>query len=462
MRFPPVTWRPAPCAPLAWALATVAALMSGGATAETRLSPDQTRAAAQILLETGRARAALDLTEALLARDPGDVQALILQSQALRDLGRTNEAQRAARHAWAGAPEGPLKFGAAMVMAQALSSEEKRTRAQFWLRRAAQAAPDPGARAEAEQAFGYVRARNPWVFDLHVSAAPSSNVNNGSRRNSFWFYGFPVDLSGTARALSGHEATIGATATYRLVPREQSTTELRFSAMHKAVRLSGEARRIAPTARNGDFAYSAVEAGIWHQIDQGPRPFGLGLGATLGHNWYGGDSLSDYLRLRAELDRPLGPRDALQLSLGAERTWRHDSAVQSSDEVSLALGWAHALANRDRIETRISTKSTLSDADEAAHAAHAIRLRWKKAKPVAGIRLSAGLGYERRDYDRSRYTVDGRTDDRFSADLSMTFDKIDYMGFVPTLQITAGETRSNVGLFDARDLGMSLGFQSAF
>lgn len=448
--------------PLTWALALLASVAGAGAMAETRLSPDEMRVAAQILLDGGEAEQALAVAEALLARDPEDAQALILQSQALRDLGRYDTASEVAARAWRAAGTDRLRFGAAMVQAQALASAERRTMAQYWLRRAAHVAPDAGARHEAEEAFGYVRSRNPWVFSFHVSAAPSSNVNNGSRRNSFWFYGFPVELSGTARALSGWESSLGVKATYRLMPGEYSTTELRFSAMHKAVALSSEAKRLAPGTSGGDFAYSAVEAGIWHQIDPGPMPFGIGLGATLGHNWYGGEALSDYLQLRADFDRSIGANDAVQLALGAERSWRRDSAVQSSDEVTADFGWVHRMGNRDRVQATVGLGRTWSQSTEMAHDSHSLRLSWTKAKPLAGVRLSAGLGYERRDYDQSRYAPGGRQDDRFSADLSMTFERIDYMGFVPTLELNAGETRSNVGLFEARDMGLSLGFESAF
>ncbi|THD84633.1 DUF560 domain-containing protein [Aliigemmobacter aestuarii] len=447
---------------LTWALALCAGVTAGAADAETRLSPEEMRVAAQILLDTGEPGRTLELVDALLSRDPGDVQALILKSQALRDLERTDEAQAAARSAWRLAGEDRLRFGSAMVMAQALASDERRTAAQLWLRRAAEVAPDPGARAEAEEAFTYVRSRNPWVFDFHFSASPSSNVNNGSRRNSFWFYGFPVDLSGAARALSGYEATAGVTATYRLLPGEYSTTELRFSAMQKSVWLSSEAKRIAPGATGSDFAYSAIEAGIRHQIDPVQSPFGIGLGATFGHNWYGGEDLSDYLQLQAEFDRSIGRRDAVQLAFAAERNWRRDSTLQSSDEAKADFGWVRQLANRDRLQAEIGLARTWSRSVEMAHDAQSLRLGWTKAEPVQGIRLSAGVEFERRDYDRSRYAPGGRQDDRLSANLSMTFEQVDYMGFVPTLQVTAGETRSNVGLFDARDFGLSLGFESAF
>ena len=429
---------------------------------QVTLTPDGMRHVAQAMLQAGDAARALELTEALLARDPGDVQALSLNSQARREIGQARAAQAPARAAWRMARDPDLKFGAAMVMAQALASDGKRTRAQLWLRRAAEVAPTPAQEAVAARDFGYVKSRNPWVFSFNLSAQPSSNVNNGSTRNSFWFFGFPVELSGSARALSGFETSVGGTATYRFLPGEISATELRFSATQKVVALSSEARAQAPDVSGRDFAFAAVEAGIWTRIDPVNSKVTYDLGATLGHNWYGGQDLSDYLQLDLGLSRNLDARHALNLWLGAERTWQAGNPLRDSDRVSLDLGISRQRANRDRVSVTLGLDRMLSASPEVDHAAQGLSLRWRKAEPVAGIGISAGLRLDHKDYASSRYQAGGRQDKRIGADLSLSFEKMDYMGFVPTLDLRAGETRSNVDLFDARDMGMSFGFQSKF
>ena len=67
-----------------------------------------------------------------------------------------------------------------------------------------------------------------------------------------------------------------------------------------------------------------------------------------------------------------------------------------------------------------------------------------------------------RDYDVSPHSPDGRHDDYYQADISLTFKKIDYYGFNPTLSMTAAKVDSNIGLFESNRFGVNFGIQSAF
>ncbi|MFP5508256.1 MAG: hypothetical protein ACLGIP_03725 [Alphaproteobacteria bacterium] len=138
---------------------TLAALLAvwtfaHGAQAQT-LTPDQMRGTAMLAIEDGNPALALQVAEALLVRDAEDVTALILKARAARDLGQFNIAQPAAARAWALSDTDATRFDSARVMAQVLASQGQRTRAQFWLRRAVQNAPDAGARRIAVQEFRY-------------------------------------------------------------------------------------------------------------------------------------------------------------------------------------------------------------------------------------------------------------------------------------------------------------------
>ena len=106
-----------------------------------RLSVEQMRLAADLNLRNGQNGVALTLADALLKRDPHDMAALFIRSHVLRAQAEYSAAQQAARTAWQAAQSDTDKYTAAVLMAQALSSDGKRTRAQFWLRRAAQVAP---------------------------------------------------------------------------------------------------------------------------------------------------------------------------------------------------------------------------------------------------------------------------------------------------------------------------------
>lgn len=432
------------------------------------LTPQQTREAAFQLLRSGQALESLDLIDALVERDDKDAYALILRAQALQALGQHDKARVAAKSAFKLADTDAARFGAAMVTAQALTDLGNPTMAQLWLRRAGEEAPDDRSKLAAREEFGYVRSRNPLILRFDFSAAPSSNVNNGSRNSSFMFTGLPslppeiLPITGEAQALSGGTLTFGFGATYRLPPTATTMTELTFTALQRVAWLSSSAREIAPEARAGDYNFATVEVGLSRKI----RPEGAkviyDLGVTVGHNWSGGEDLSNYLRFEAQADRALGKDLSGFIAASAEHQQRLDVASRSADVLGLTLGLNRLTANQDRLQFRVSGRWTLTDNPGIRSNAISARLSWDKGKPVAGIGLSAGLLAEAKDYPDSPFNASGRLDTKIGVDLSLNFEKIEYLGFTPTLNVQASRTDSNVGLFDNNDVGVSVGIRSSF
>jgi len=123
------------CEPRTWIAALICAAPFLGAVpgaadpSATVLTQPQMRAAAALSVGAGRNAQALDLANALLARDAQDVDALVSKARALRNLGHNAEAVKTARAATRFAETEEETFAAAMVMAQALASDEHRTRA---------------------------------------------------------------------------------------------------------------------------------------------------------------------------------------------------------------------------------------------------------------------------------------------------------------------------------------------
>ena len=451
-------------------VATLAGLMAFAPAAHAKpiiLSVDSMRQLAYQTLQAGFAEQALTYTDALLARDAKDTTALIIRSSALRALGRAPEARQVAKQAWTLADTDKARFGAAMAMAQALSTMDRRTGAQLWLRRAAEYAPNDRARDIARRDFGYVKSRNPWVLDVTGAATPSSNVNNGSRQTKMSLSGLPIqfEIPAQSQALSGFEFGLGLTSTYRFTPTDRSMTEARFAVNGQAVVLSSAARDAAPMARAGDYTFASIEAGLQHT--RGLDPDGrivLKLGGTLGHNWYGGDDLSDYLRLSMGLDRKLINGSTLHLGLSADKTTRADSALQSSDRLAVTLGYAVAVGagGQDRLNFELETAQTSSPSAEVRSTAVTASVDWTKAQPVAGIALAGGLEIGTQRFADSRYVTGGRDDLKLSANLSMTFQNINYLGFSPVLTLQASKNRSNSALHDSENFGIALGIRSSF
>lgn len=444
------------------ALAALCVPQGQSVRAETvRMTPANMEKAAFVLLRQGRAEPALALAEALLTQFPNDPTALLLKSKAERELARYPQAVKSARLSWNHSATDQDRYGAALAMAQGLASNGQRVRAQLWLRRAMEVAPNPVARRVAETDFAYVRSRSRLALHFDASIRPSSNVNNGTSADTLWFLGLPFTLSGDARALSGVQLGLGARLRYRLTETEVSKTDLRFGVHQQAVTLSKSAKAQAPGAKGSDYALSGVELGIdryWKPNDQGEVVASL----TLGKNWYGGDPMSRYGRVDLTYRHDLNNDLRLFGAVGAERQRRDDSAQRSATIQTLTFGAARTLANKDVLRLTLSARDSKSASSDIDHKAFEARLDWAKAAPVWKGHLSLGLSAELRDYDRSRYSANGRKDETFGADLNIAFDQIDYMGFIPVVKIEASKTQSNIGLYESTTKGIGLSIQSKF
>ncbi len=417
---------------------------------------------ALMMLDSQRPEQALAMADALLQKDPKDARALAIKSRAERDTGRYSEAVSSGKAAWAAAKGNDgLRFDAAMVTAQALASGGSKYRAQFWLRRAVEVAPDESARRAAERDFTYVRSRSRLWLKFDASIQPSNNVNNGSSSNILWFYGLPLVLSGDAQALSGTEATVAGTLKYRLAETEKAKTDLRLSLVQTLVSLSDAAKAQAPGAKGSDYNYRALEIGL----ERYWRPFEGGeayVAGTAGESWYGDERLADYLRLDLGLSKAVTPRLSFKGTLTVEDQDRVDSRLRSSDIWTLGFGVIAKTAARDRIEVALSWRDTASDSVEIDHERLKLQLDWARARPVLGAQFSLGLWAEERDYARSRYSVDGRGDTTLGAEVSLAFDKVDYMGFIPVVTVSGTRTKSNISLFDSEALGVGFSVRSKF
>ncbi len=469
--------------PRLWRRAWVAALLclaAGPVLAEATvtMAPDTVRHEMRQALTRGDAQTAWHLAQALIGAGVHRYDALITLAAAERRLGRPAAARQAARQAAALASTPKQKFETALLRAYSAEDDSAAGAlvAQFWTRRAIQLAPMEAHRAAAIGELGRMRSAAPLHLQFSLTAAPSSNVNNGSRETHITV---PTDLGGglwqlapQARALSGFVAEAGISGRYRLAQGSTSATHLRFAAQRREVRLSSDSRARIEAWRQQQIAfgltpppepnynYGALEAGLVHSWRQGSNRYSLG--ATLGHAWFGGADLGDYLRLEASGDTALDRATTLFAGLNAERHWRNRGAGQDSDSLALQTGVQRQIRSGDVLRFALSGRSVRSSDVNQRHRAVGLRLGWEKATPVAGLRLAASLGAEARRYDPSALAPAGRRDLRLDAGLSLEFERMDYMGFVPVLSLSASKVSSNLALHDGRDTGVSFGFRSRF
>jgi hypothetical protein len=104
-----------------------------------------------------------------------------------------------------------------------------------------------------------------------------------------------------------------------------------------------------------------------------------------------------------------------------------------------------------------------SDSIEIDNDAALLGIDYTFAEPVIGpATLGLGLDVERRVYDASPFTTDGRQDTRLALRATLGAPAWSFYGFGPTLTIEASRTLSNVSLYEAEDIGIRLGVTSVF
>jgi hypothetical protein len=445
----------------------IGTLIDAGALRAQTLSPDQMRGHAVRAIDKGQPALALHITQALLDRDTDDVTALILRARAARDLGRFDIAQPAAARAWSLARTPAARFDSARVMAQILSSQGQRSRAQLWLRRAVQHAPDPSARQLAVRDYRYVSARNRWQTQLNLALAPHSNINNGSVKdqteilNLFTRTYVLADLGGAAQALSGLELSTGGTLAYRLLEDRSHRTDLMLQFDTRRYILSDEARRIAPAAKAADFALDSLNIGIDHRWRNPSAPVEYQLGALLGVTGYGGAHHSDQARLSFGINRALRPQTRIGLALAADVT--RGPRAPHADGLRLGMSIAHGQDQGTQLAARLSLSHSRSDSESADYNDIRLDLSAAPAWDLMGATAQFGLSLRARDHDSyTLFSPDGRRDREVALSVTLNLAQAEFYGFIPTLTLEASRTRSNIGLFDLTRYGLQMGVRSAF
>ncbi|SDW26642.1 Protein of unknown function [Litoreibacter albidus] len=431
--------------------------------AQTQINLDEARALTYQLVADGQYDSASALARTVLQSDPNDHAALLALAQAEQGAGRMASALSASKAAWRNSHTDAQKYSSSVVAAQALNADGKPLRAQFWLRRAAEHAPNDTFRARAKQGFKYVQNKNPMRVHLRLSVAPSSNINNGSKSDTIEIAGLPFSISGDAQALSGVEYNLGATLSYRLpkIGDWALTASTSFDA--KSYSLSSDAQALAPTVSSSDYAFQELDARISARRIDADGKGATNLSFKVGENWYGGSALTKFAGINFGRQIKAGKQSTLAFNLGVERQWRQDTDLRSANVVSASSTWGHRFAGGNSVWVTGYASDTASDSAAIAQQTLGARVRYAPAKPIfAKTSLELSLGYQNKRFDRALPLFDRRVDDTINASATMTFNDLDYFGFAPTAELSASKTSSTVTQYDVEDLGLKLGLRSTF
>jgi hypothetical protein len=447
--------------------AALLALWAGAAPAQIVTDAAGLREIAGGLIAAGEAEAARDLAQALLARDPGDVAALLLLARAHVEAGTPRDALAPAWRAWRLA-RGEARFVAARLLARAHADLGQDTRAQIWLRLARGDAPDAAAVAAVAEDFRAIRARNPLRLTLSFGIAPSSNINGGSSEESFTLPGLPFEfvLDGEARALSGWRFAAAGTLAWRLHSGERSATFLEAALSGRTYVLSEEARAQAPEAEGSDFADIAWSQGIVHRWMSAGASGPSAAGASVAASWFDGALYSRAVALTWDRQFRAGPRDRLSLSAfidWTERRDRDDGEVFVEDYASLGgrLRWQRQVET-GRLSLSLGLRDHLSEIPDTAYSGVTLGIGHDWARPLGELRLGLSAEIDWRSYDASVYTWGTREDLRGTLRASVGLAEWELWGFSPVATLEASRTDSDVARFDQRRLSLDLGLRSSF
>ncbi|WP_157772694.1 surface lipoprotein assembly modifier [Pseudoponticoccus marisrubri] len=444
-------------------IAALAAPPPAAATGEeTRLSLSEARGAAARLLHEGRAASALVLADGVLLGDPDDVQGLLLRSRALRDMGRPDDALEAAQAAWQQAGTGRDRFFTAMVLAQAQASGGNKAVAQYWLRRAAQIAPDDRLRAVAVRDFRHVRRITPWRLSVDLTFQPSDNINGAPKTNTFTFAGLPF-VNPTAVPVSGLRYGADVDYVYRVGLDKSSRLNLGVGLEVERVRLSSSAKRKLPGLRASDFREDALSLSLGYERRGGE---GRWLGAaelSVTRRWVAGELLSDALRLQLSHDRVLAPRWEMGARLAGERDHRHDLAARSSTSTELGFDLTHRF-DHGALRLDLMGAETRSDSRSIARDTRRVALAYALARPVKGMLPRVVASYEEVDFDLApaSFWTEPRRDREYGLALDVLLPGLDYYGFAPEIGVSWSDRRSNYSLYETEGTDLRLGLRSVF
>ncbi|GGX50187.1 hypothetical protein GCM10007385_18220 [Tateyamaria omphalii] len=431
-------------------------------TAQTVVKPDEARVLASRLINSGQPGAALSVLDALIERDGADAQSHILKAHALRAAGDYKEAHASAREGWKHADTPEFKYHAAIATAQALSKDNKKSRAQLWLRRAAHVAPNDHARARAIRDHSFVRKTNPWSVRFKFGISPSDNVNNAPRDNSVILGGL-VFVDEAAVPLSGIEITSGVDLRYNFSIKAQSQNFASFEFDQKNVVLTEEDANIPAGVEDSDFAFTRAQASIGRDFQSGPNAPKHTVKLSFGRVWYGRDHLSDETTLRYRQSRVLQGKSRLIWHGSVGYADRQDSETRSGFTTGVGATWIKPLARGDYLSLNASLSRSEADSAFVTHTGLRVGASYTLGKPIMGATATFSASGVIRRYDDTLFGFDeARDDEGVTLSTSLLFKDFDTHGFAPKVSFTAERTNSNISRYETQNFGVSIGFQSLF
>jgi hypothetical protein len=442
----------------------LAVFMVGTSTTAQAQSPASTlQSDAEAALVAGDTEQAVRLSQDLNAMAPDSFAGAFLLALSQDAAGNYPAAADAAAQAYRTAPTQADKLRAAQLAGTAWFKANAFTRAEFWLRRAANHIESEEEARAVVLAFQRAQNANPLSVRISGWAAPSDNINNGADDATFQLEGVPFDfiLPPERRALSGVEFAAGAQLSYRLSQNERQRTTAGAYVFGQSYVLTEASKDILPDADVSDFALGVAEISLAHERQFFPSLGLSGISGGVGRFWYGGNPVWDYATVSLHQSFVLPDRDLLTLrATGTQQTPLFDgpSDVRIRD-VGATL--ARTLTSNDVLQ--LSLAHTYSDGGfENVFSEYRIGARYDISAPQWNTLWSGSATFGTRNYDTFATTLDGRRDTFGNIGVDVVFQEISYWGFSPKLSINATRTRSSAEEFNSSGVQGRFGIESNF
>ncbi len=433
---------------------------------------------AEEVLRQGDAETAVSLTATIIAQDPNFSPAHFVQAVALNIQGNHERAAEAAMRAYRTAQSDRQRMQAAILVSEARFAAGQYSRAELWLRRAANNAKTEDDIRTIQQNFDSIRRANPLTVWLNFGLTPSNNVNNGISGDElvfrdqsgdivcFPFIGCSQELGAQARILSGIEYFGSADLQYRLSESAQYLTTFDARLFVRTYTLSSESRdlieELGGGLDGGDFSLGILEAGITHRM----RPPGgngtVTISAHTGKLWSGWEPYWYYDRFAVGRTFQIDDRKEFEVNASVEFRDPIDASQLPTriDTITASHTWIRP--NNDQARFSIQNQDFVAGNNVLSFEDHSLALDYRFAEEILGTQLSINTRLGQRHYDVFTTTLNGRLDHYATLGISTIFSRVSYFGFSPSMSIAATRRLSDLPEYTTTTWDGGFGIQSNF
>lgn len=345
-----------------------------------------------------------------------------------------------------------------MLASDILARQEKFTRAQFWLRRADQVAPDDQRRDFAVQSYRQLARRNPLRVQLSFSVRPSDNINNGTNPDAVADFG-GLPLSGT-EPLEGFEAAFGMALSYRLSEDERQRTAAILQFYGRKVFISQSELNKITDGDESDYDYASLFVGLQHSRlifdDLGPTHGTFRIGSS----YFERSLFANTYEFSLAQDIKLSESNRLRFGLVRKDEHRIESDAASSLTHSVSVDYfqRNEGGNSWSLGLKLEDIDAISGGVNGRQLEASLRYAW--SQEFWGMRPDILLRGRFRDYPD--FQIEPRMDRSIYATLGLTLVDLNYFGFQPRLEATFAKSNSNIDIFDSDALGIGFNLVSRF